>query len=100
LDHGALEFGKYTHHLKHCPPRRHAGVEALLVEIEVHLLGVQLLQRGEQVGKWIERRRDPARYRYREPPGIIGGLIYVALLVGVPVLIVIWGFATGRLPAR
>lgn len=51
-------------------------------------------------GSFEERRRDPARYRYREPPSIIVGLIYVALLVGVPLIIVIWGFATGRLPVR
>ena len=68
--------------------------------IVVSILGAVFMAACIRVGKWIERRRDPFRYRYREPPGFIGGLIYVGLMVGVPALIVIWGFATGRLPAR
>lgn len=52
------------------------------------------------LGKWIERRRDPELYKYRSPPGIVGLLIFTALMWGIPIVIVIWGYATGRLPAR
>ena len=68
--------------------------------IIVPILGSLFMAACVWVGKRIERRRDPARYRYREPPGIVGGLIYTGLMIGVPVLVVIWGYATGRLPAR
>jgi hypothetical protein len=32
LDHGALELGKHTHHLKHRLTGRRSGVEALLMQ--------------------------------------------------------------------
>jgi hypothetical protein len=35
LDHGALELGEHTHHLKHGFACRRGGVESLLVKIEV-----------------------------------------------------------------
>lgn len=68
--------------------------------ISVPILGSLFMAECVWVGKQIERRRDPARYRFGEPPGIMGGLIYTGLMILIPVVIVIWGFATGRLPAN
>ncbi len=34
-DYLALELGEHAQHLEHCLARRRAGVEALLIEIEV-----------------------------------------------------------------
>ena len=31
--------------------------------------------------------------------GVLGMVLFFALVVGVPVLAVLWGYATGRLPA-
>ncbi len=47
--------------------------------IIVPILGSLFMAACVWVGKRIERCRDPARYRFREPPGIIGGLIYTGL---------------------
>jgi hypothetical protein len=48
-DHAALELGEHAEHLKHRPPSRRAGVQALLVQIEVDLLGVQFAEEAEQI---------------------------------------------------
>jgi hypothetical protein len=48
-DHAALELGEHAEHLKHRPPSRRAGVEALLVQIEVDLLGVQFAEEAKQI---------------------------------------------------
>lgn len=36
----------------------------------------------------------------RRPGAGLGVLLFFFLMVGVPLLIVLWGYATGRLPAR
>jgi hypothetical protein len=51
LDHRALEFGEDAHHLKERPAARGRGVHALSIEVEVHPLGLQLGEQGEQVLK-------------------------------------------------
>jgi len=38
-DCGALELGEHAHHLEHCFPRQGAGVEPLLVEMEIDTFG-------------------------------------------------------------
>jgi hypothetical protein len=42
LDHGALELGKYTHHLKHGFAGRRGGVDPLLMQIQIDPQRVQL----------------------------------------------------------
>jgi hypothetical protein len=49
LYHCALELGKHAHHAEHRAAAWCAGVEPLLVQVEVDLLGVQLLQRSKQI---------------------------------------------------
>ena len=48
-EHAALELGEYPQDLKHGPPSRCAGVEALLLQMEVDLLGVQFAEEAEQI---------------------------------------------------
>jgi len=47
LDHGALELGKHTHHLKHRLARRRRRVEPLLMQEQVDAEGMQLRQEGD-----------------------------------------------------
>jgi hypothetical protein len=42
LDHGALELGKYTHHLKRRLARRRRRVEPLLMQEQINAECVQL----------------------------------------------------------
>jgi hypothetical protein len=54
-------------------------------------------------GKVTGRRYDTPGYPgYRERElsrGILGLILFFVLVLGVPVAIVVWGYATGRLPA-
>src|SRR5262245_16323100 len=50
-DHGALELGERARHLEQQLAHRRGGVERLLVEVEVHATGFQVLDRAEQVDK-------------------------------------------------
>ena len=50
------------------------------------------------VAKIVCRRFWP-RMRPREIAHI-GGAIYLFLMLGLPVIAVVWGFATGRLPVK
>jgi hypothetical protein len=46
-----------------------------------------------------ERPGLPGRRARQEARGLLGLALFFALVVGVPVLVVAWGYATGRLPA-
>lgn len=50
-----------------------------------HLLGLLTKLAGKPFGN--------------RPQPYLGGALYLTLLLGLPVLIVAWGFASGRLPA-
>lgn len=41
----------------------------------------------------------PRRYAHAPPSGRAGVALFFFLIVGVPILAVCWGYATGRLPA-
>ena len=45
----ALELGEDAQHAEHRAPRRRRGVEALLVEVQVDALGVQLAEEADEV---------------------------------------------------
>ena len=49
LDHGALEFGKDAHHLKHCAPAWRGSVQALLMQIQINPFGVQIAKKAHKV---------------------------------------------------
>src|SRR5262245_57212240 len=49
LDQGSLELSKDPEHLEHCPAGRGVGVEALLMQVQVDALGVQLAEEGDEV---------------------------------------------------
>lgn len=50
-DHGPFEFGEHPQHLEHHPARRRGRVQPLLVQIEVHVLGVSVVQEGDEIGQ-------------------------------------------------
>lgn len=41
----------------------------------------------------------PRRYAARPPSALAGVALFFFLIVGLPILAVLWGYATGRLPA-
>jgi hypothetical protein len=51
-DHRALELGEHAHHLEHRLAGRGAGVEALLMQVQIDALGMQL---GEEPDKLLQR---------------------------------------------
>ena len=48
-DHLTLKIGKDTEHPEHRPSAGRRGIERLLVEIEVHPLGVDLSEEGDEI---------------------------------------------------
>ncbi len=48
-NHCALEFGKDAHHLKHRLSGWRAGVDTLLMEIEIDALGMQFAEERDQL---------------------------------------------------
>jgi hypothetical protein len=48
-DHGAFELGKDANHLKHCPAGKRGGIKDLLIQKQVHALGVQFAKEVEQI---------------------------------------------------
>ena len=50
-DHGPLEVGEDAQHAEHGPSRRGARVEALLVQVEVHALGLHIAEEGDEIGQ-------------------------------------------------
>ena len=55
-DDGALDVGEDAEHAEHGPPAGCGGVEALLVQVEVHALGANVAEEAYEV--W-ERSSDP-----------------------------------------
>jgi len=49
LHHGALELGEDAHHLKHRVPGRRVDIEALLMQVDVDVLGVQLAEQADEI---------------------------------------------------
>ena len=58
-----------------------------------------LLETCIRFANWASLRLAPRRYRQRAPNGLAGVALFFFLVVGVPILAVLWGYATGRLPA-
>ena len=52
----ALELGKHAQHLEHGLARRRAGIETLLVKVQIHPLGLQLIQGSDQVVSTAEQK--------------------------------------------
>jgi hypothetical protein len=50
-DDGPLELGEHAEHLVHRPPRWRAGIEALLMEVEIDLPLAQIRQDGHELLK-------------------------------------------------
>ena len=50
-EHGSFELREDSDHLKEHPPRRRAGVETLLVEVQVNVLRFQLVEEPEEVSE-------------------------------------------------
>src|SRR5262249_8001012 len=48
-DHGSLELGKCTRHLKHEPAGRSRRVDVLLLKEQVYAAGRELLNRAEKI---------------------------------------------------
>src|SRR5579883_25076 len=48
-DDGALELGENAHHLEHRFPRRRAGIEPLLMQVQIDALGVQLAEEADEI---------------------------------------------------
>jgi hypothetical protein len=55
-NHCALELGKDAHHLKHGLTGWRAGVDTLLMEIEIDALGVQFAEERDQL---LQRATEP-----------------------------------------
>jgi hypothetical protein len=55
-DHGALEFAEHAEHLKHRPSGWRAGIEALLMQIQIHALGVQFTKKRDEI---LQRATKP-----------------------------------------
>jgi hypothetical protein len=96
-DHAALELGNQPEHLKHRPPSRRAGVEALLMQIEVDLLGVELAQEAQQIDQAASQPvhcpcrhhvhlapRNGAQQRLRRRPALVRKATADALVVDSP----------------
>jgi hypothetical protein len=66
LNHGALEFGKHAHHLKHRLAGGRRGVDALLVKVQVDLEGVDFGQEGDQVLQRAAKPVDRPRHDHVE----------------------------------
>ena len=47
----AFELGEHPHHLKRRPPGWRAGIEPLLVKVQVAALGMDFAKETQQVGK-------------------------------------------------
>jgi hypothetical protein len=56
LDDVRLELGKDAHHLKHRFPGWRAGVDTLLMQVEINALGVQFGEEGDQL---LQRATEP-----------------------------------------
>jgi hypothetical protein len=48
-DDGALKLCKHAHHLKHILARGRAGVDALLMQIEIDAFGMKLAEKSDEV---------------------------------------------------
>jgi hypothetical protein len=49
LDHAPLELSEYSSHLEHSFPRGGAGVDVLLMDVEIHTLGMDVIEETDQV---------------------------------------------------
>jgi hypothetical protein len=50
-NHGALELGKNAHHLEHGSAAWGRGVQPLLMQVQINLLGMKLGQQFKQAGE-------------------------------------------------
>lgn len=67
---------------------------AFKAEAMVKVLGACLA-----LARWLDRRGS-AQQGWGPPRAELWGMaLFFFLLVGVPILVVVWGYATGRLPA-
>ena len=60
-DHRPFKFGEDPQHPEHRPTAWRAGVEALLVEVEVHALGLDVAEEADQIGKAAAKPIDGPR---------------------------------------
>lgn len=69
-DHRPLEFGEDAEHLEHHPARRCAGVQPLLVQVEIDVLRMGFIQEGDQIGKAATEAIDaPGHDLFEVAPG-------------------------------
>jgi hypothetical protein len=64
-------------------------------------LAAWLLQACTHLGQWIGGKLNSVRPAWPRPdPVLLGGAIFLFVMIGLPILAVLWGYTTGRLPAN
>src|SRR5215471_14666947 len=83
LDHGALEFGEYAHHLKHRLAGGRRGVNSLLVQVQINFKGMNVGQKTDKVLQRTPKAVNRPRHHHVEltPSSILAHRVELRALV-------------------